>query len=235
MPQQDRGERPLVVFVHGYSCSWRHWADARPRLSDRYDVLLVSLPGHGTPLGRSGRLDFADCVAYIIAQVAERDRDQVLLAGHSLGGMLGITCVHQRPDLFAALILVDAFPRLRLPHPFDKSFWDGTPPVLKSRIVREMMETRRGLPDSLWESVAGFDGRPLLAEIRRPVRGFYGDRGEEDHPALAKSLREAGLGVAPDLGLHLISRAGHFVMLEQPDAFYAGLGEVLADLSAHSA
>jgi pimeloyl-ACP methyl ester carboxylesterase len=223
------GPRRSLFFVHGYSCSWRHWAEARERLGRRHDVALVSLPGHGgTPLPPGGSLRFDDCVQHILAQVSESGQPGVILVGHSLGGMLGVAGVHRRPDLFRALVLVDAYPTLGQPSPFDRSFWEGSPPALKASIVRGMMEARRGLPATLWESVAAFDGRLLLAEVGLPVRGIYGDRGQPDHAAHRKHLLDNGLAGARDVGIHFVRNAAHFVMLEQPEEFWEVLAEVVA-------
>lgn len=194
-------------------------------------VELVSLPGHdGEPPPSGRKLDIEACVDHVLAAVAAGGDCQACLVGHSLGGMIGLACARQRPELLAALVLVDAFPKLGPPHPFDKSFWPGSPAVLKSGIVKEMMETRRKLPSSLWESVVGFDARGYLQELRLPVRGVYGDRGECDREALHGALRQAGLGRLPDARFHFVPGAGHFVMLERPDAFYGLLAQILSGL-----
>jgi 3-oxoadipate enol-lactonase len=220
-----------AVFVHGYSCSSSHWLEAEKRLGDRMEVWRLSLPGHdGVPVPEGRRLDIAACAGYIAQQVAETGRAGARLIGHSLGGMVGMQCVAEHPELFSALILVDSFPSLGAPDPFTKSYWHGSPPRLKGRIVRQMMDNRRRLASTLWESVVGFDGRPYLAGMRVPVRGVYGDRGEEDHERLRNSLVEFGLGAIPDSEIHIVREAGHFVMLEQPSAFYRLLGRVLAAL-----
>ena len=219
--------RPLAVYVHGYSCTRGHWEETADRLRDLLEPVLVSLPGHdGTPLPE-GRLDMAACAKHVNA-AAEGAGRPGLLVGHSLGGMAGMICAHGRPELYSGLVLVDAFPRLGPPAPFNRSYWEGSPPELKASIIREMMEVRRGLPDTLWESVVAFDGGPLLAEMRVPVRGIYGDRGEVDHELLEKSLRATGLG---DAQIRVVGRAGHFVMLEQPERFCEALAHVAGSLA----
>lgn len=223
--------RPPVVFVHGYSCSSSHWLEAEERLGDRYAVWRLSLPGHdGVPVPEGRALDITGCADYVAERVRETGRAGARLVGHSLGGMVGMRCVAEHPDLFSALVLVDAFPRLGAPDPFTRSYWHGSPPQLKRRIVRQMMTNRRRLPSTLWESVVAFDGAPYLATMPVPVRGIYGDRGEEDHERLGNLLLGFGLGAVPDLELHIIRDAGHFVMLEQPAAFYRLLRRILEGL-----
>lgn len=229
--REGPGPGRLAAFVHGYSCSSKHWVGARERLEGEVGIELVSLPGHdGVPLPSAGKLDVEACVDHVLASAAAAGDRKVCLIGHSLGGMVGLVAARQRPELLTALVLVDAFPKLGPPHPFDKSFWSGSPPALKSRIVKEMMETRRRLPSSLWESVVAFDASPYLPELSLPVRGIYGDRGEDDYELLHGALRQACLGCIPDVRFCFVPQAGHFAMLEQPEAFYGLLAQALRDL-----
>jgi len=230
MPRPKDAAAPPAVFVHGYSCSSSHWLGAEERLRD-VDVWRLSLPGHdGTPLPEGRPLDIDACADFLAAQVEAAGWRGCRLVGHSLGGMVGMRCAAHHPGLFSALILVDSFPRLGAPEPFTRSYWHGSPPQLKGRIVRQMVRNRRALPSTLWESVVGFDGGPDLAALQLPVRGTYGDRGEEDHARLTNSLLEFGLDAVSDLKIHIIRDAGHFVMLEQPTAFFRLLGRILDEL-----
>jgi len=231
MPRPPKRPQPPAVFVHGYSCSSSHWLGAEERLAGRHGVWRLSLPGHdNAPLPEGRRLDIAACADYVARQVRETGRAGCRLIGHSLGGMVGMRCAAEHPELFSALVLVDSFPRLGAPDPFTKSYWHGSPPKLKGRIVRQMMANRRKLPSTLWESVVAFDGEPDLARLSLPVRGIYGDRGEDDHDRLRNLLLGFGLGAVPDLEVHIIRDAGHFVMLEQPTALYRLLERVLDEL-----
>jgi pimeloyl-ACP methyl ester carboxylesterase len=234
--KRPEGHAPPAVFVHGYSCSSSHWLQAEERLGDRCEVWRLSLPGHDDVPAPEGRvLDIAACADYVAERVQETGRAGARLIGHSLGGMVGMQCVAEHPDLFGGLVLVDSFPRLGAPDPFTRSYWHGTPPHLKGRVVRQMMNNRRRLPLTLWESVVAFDGAPYLAAMPVPVRGIYGDRGEEDHERLRNLLTGFGLGAVPDLELHVIRDAGHFVMLERPAAFFRLLGRILEGLTCMDA
>lgn len=44
---QPRGDRPVMVFVHGWGGSGRYWEETARRLSDRFDCLLYDLRGFG--------------------------------------------------------------------------------------------------------------------------------------------------------------------------------------------
>jgi pimeloyl-ACP methyl ester carboxylesterase len=225
------GHRPLAVLVHGYSCTHTHWSGVLARMDEGIDSVVVSLPGHDDSPLPEGRLDMSACASHVLDRLGAIGRQGVVLIGHSLGGMIGMICVHERPELFRGLVLVDAFPKLGPPEPFNRSFWDGSPPELKWEIVAGMKETRRRLPETLWESVVAFDGTPLLAGLQRPVRGIYGDRGHPHESALRERVMSTGLGRAPDVEVYIVGQAGHFVMLERPRAFCGVLSSVVADLA----
>jgi pimeloyl-ACP methyl ester carboxylesterase len=99
------GEGPSLVLVHGLGGAAWNWVELTPELVQRYRVLALDLPGHGSssPLPAAESLTpFAD----VVAAVAERE---ALLpagvVGHSLGGVVGLRLVLRRPDAVRALLL----------------------------------------------------------------------------------------------------------------------------------
>ena len=51
--------RPVVLFVHGFSQSWRSWLPqfADLRLRERFRLVALGLPGHGESQGAFGAVD----------------------------------------------------------------------------------------------------------------------------------------------------------------------------------
>jgi pimeloyl-ACP methyl ester carboxylesterase len=43
----SQGAGPPLLLVHGLGGSWRSWATIRPALSDKRDLTVIDLPGHG--------------------------------------------------------------------------------------------------------------------------------------------------------------------------------------------
>jgi len=218
--------RPSVLLLHGYSCSSAHWAPAIARLGGRWDLHAPDFPGHGdepVPSGRS--LSVGYCVEFVQrhAQVLGRP----ILVGHSMGGMVALLA-GRGPAAARGIVLVDAYPHLGLPAPFNRSFWSGTPDDLRHSITQGMLQTRRRLPVSLWQSVG--DLHVPTTQVSVPVLGIYGDRGESDHEALREALLSVGLGDLCRFDARFVPDSGHFPMLEHPDRFAEALDAALEDV-----
>ena len=103
-----RPNGPPLLLIHGLGGCAANWVDLAPRLAERRRVLVPELPGHGlsTPLPAVPNLAvFADRVA----RVAEREGLlPAAVAGHSLGGIVGLRMALRRPADVTALVLAAA-------------------------------------------------------------------------------------------------------------------------------
>jgi len=108
------------VLVHGLGGSHVNWVQVAPSLAGLGRVIVPDLPGFGyTPrAGRgSGLMDERKTVSGCIHQLAT---GRVVLAGNSMGGVIGMLHAAVEPGTLAALVLVNSpFPWVRgaLPHP----------------------------------------------------------------------------------------------------------------------
>lgn len=79
-----------VVLVHGIRTSRTMWRSQLAHLSERgFPTVAVDLPGHGTRMSETFTLDAAFATIDQAVQDAT-SRGPVLLAGHSMGGLLSI-------------------------------------------------------------------------------------------------------------------------------------------------
>lgn len=106
--------RPPVLLVHGLGGSTLNWELVGGPLAARLGCLVtaVDLAGFGRtrPHGRSASLSTN---GKLLAALLEA-RGPAVVVGNSMGGALGTGLAARRPDLVAALVLVDAaFPRPR--------------------------------------------------------------------------------------------------------------------------
>jgi len=93
MDHGGTGDRPMVVLLHGLGGNSRVWSRLLPLLSGRR-WLTVDLPGHGwSPALPS--YTYADCASRVAGTL--RDRDRVVVLGHSFGGAVGLALAALRP------------------------------------------------------------------------------------------------------------------------------------------
>lgn len=104
-----------MVFVHGYGEYQHMWRFITPEFEDDRRTVLFDIIGEdqgtvgGYPPERYGTLrGHADDLLDILRAL---DLQQVMLVGHSVGGMIGALAAIEEPERFAGLVLITASPR----------------------------------------------------------------------------------------------------------------------------
>lgn len=84
-------KKPLIVLIHGAlhsgSC-WKPLIDEIHSADPQAEVLAVDLPGHGSEPGDLKTLTIEKCVESVYAQILKRKPDKVIIAGHSMAGIV---------------------------------------------------------------------------------------------------------------------------------------------------
>ena len=177
-------------------------------------------PYHGGPEG----------YAPTIESFAEFAGDQLagtpaVIAGHSLGGMVGQVLALHRPDLVRGLVLVDSFSSLGvrcLP-----GGMEATDPAVEAWIAERSRGHREAMGEAaharLMESINAFDSRPRVSELRIPVLGIWGGRGQFGPGRAAEVAAGMGFGAVPDMQVVIVPAAGHFVCQETAEEVSAAM------------
>ena len=117
---RDQGNQAgeALVLVHGFAASLYDWQDWVARLSGRYRVISLDLPGHGlteAPKGYRPRMD--DMVGVVDALTTKLGVKHFVLAGNSMGGGVAWNYALRHQDKLDGLVLVDSTPPPYLPLP----------------------------------------------------------------------------------------------------------------------
>lgn len=226
------GEGDPVVYVHGLGCHGAAtWAASAVRLGRR--AIILDLPGHGRsdrPVSFAYSLsDLAEAVARVIEAVSDRPLDVV---SHSLGGSAAIVLAATHPELVSRSVLVEPGIDVHPVLPGDLGAWTddqvvagGWEELLAAEVPWRRADVRLADPLAIVRSArhisAGLDGGlpQLIAEssvpttlVRSPHRTYAAA------PAFESALVDQ----------IVIADAGHFVMLDQPEAFDGALRAALA-------
>ena len=97
---------PPIVFVHGTRLTRTAWTAQVEALSDRYRVIALDLPGHGSLAERQFTLDAAAGELARVIETAAGGR--AVVVGLSLGGYVAMDLASRRPELIRALVLSGA-------------------------------------------------------------------------------------------------------------------------------
>jgi pimeloyl-ACP methyl ester carboxylesterase len=104
----------------------------------------------------------------------------------------------------------------------------ASPMICRDSRFPEMMEKdlSRTTFESFLLSIASLrrtDLRPMLSQVRVPVMGMYGDKDNIVHPFQWQPMQH---GVS-NARVERFPKAGHFIMLDEPDGFIQALKNFL--------
>ncbi len=103
----DEGQgKETILFVHGLGSYAPAWKKNIAGLKANYRCIAIDLPG----FGRSSKNDYKSSMSFYADIVHEfidsLGLDQVILAGHSMGGQISIIATLKKPERIKKLILV---------------------------------------------------------------------------------------------------------------------------------
>jgi pimeloyl-ACP methyl ester carboxylesterase len=179
------GEGEPLVLLHGLGGAAANWLAMVPLVLPGRRLLVPELPGHGgsSPLPAAPSLNaFADPIALLIEREGLAPAP---VAGHSLGGAIGLRLAIRRPDLVTALVLAAG-----------AGISSGTRSARYALTITGILKPGR--------KIAPHRGRVARSALLK--RLVFGRWGAADPPALPPDLVEAFLA-GPALHTDTVSAA----------------------------
>src|SRR3954451_20756357 len=225
------GTGPTLLLTHGYSLTSEMWKAQIGALSQRHQLVLWDMRGHGQsdypedPGAYSEALTIADMAALLDAVGAS----SAIVGGLSLGGYMSLAFYRAHPERVRALLIIDTGPGFKKDDARDvwnKRALDTAERLereglaaLKSASAERSMVTHRdasGLARAARGMLTQRNARVIesLPEIKVPALVGVG---ADDAPFLAASDYMAAK--IPGASKAVIPAAGHAVNIDQPQAF----------------
>jgi len=243
-----RGE-PTLVLVHGWSCDSRYWREQLAHFSARHRVVTVDLAGHGH--SGAGREDYTmRAFGEDVRAVADAvGGDQLILVGHSMGGLVIAEATHLLPGRVLGLIGVDSLHDLDFPvseehaaemiAPLEADF-----PTACRQFAAGMIlpDTDADLAEWIQADMAAAPARVALSAMREYMTQWITGVG----PALFDELPLPIVAVCADLWpvnaeanrQHMrsfeaivLEGTDHFLMLDAAEEFNRALKEAIAKIT----
>ncbi len=225
-------QRHTLVFIHGSGGTYENWESQIHSLQNNFTIVALDLPGHGQSEGK-GETDVFAYVDALNAFLDETGITKPVLIGHSLGAAISLMFAIRHGEKASAIVPVGggvAMPVNQLIIDGLKSSPEETiATIAKFSFTRENKDKFAG---RLAEAIAKTDTEitqgdfiacnrlDITSEIGRigiPTCIVCGAEDKMTPPAMSEFLNNNIRGSR----LALIPKAGHFVMMEQPEAFNA--------------
>lgn len=252
---EDTGTGPPVVVLHGLFGSSANWRSVARALAPHHRVLCVDLRNHGqSPWADS--MDYLEMAEDLRTLIARQGLSRPTVVGHSMGGKTAMAMALTSPASVGSLVVVDIAPvpytdrftpyieamrsidaaaasrtetqrRLaeRLPDP-------ATAPFLMQNLVsrNDHFDWRLNLA-AIGLSVPALSDFPSSLAGRRytgPTSLIHGSASDYVAATDVESFKDR----FPELHVHTIEGAGHWVHAERPQAFLATLRQALGRAAA---
>lgn len=245
-----RGRKETVVYLHGLGCSKSDFRDAfsQPEL-DAYTLLAFDFPGCGhSPYPEDAALGIDDLVEITHLVLAALKIKELVLIGHSMGGLVGLLFAERYRAVVEGFINVegnlaseDCFFSRAVAQSDYPQFATTSFPALKRRLAHESQVGLRYYGQNLERASARayFELAPSLVE--------YSDHGNLVQRFMALSIPKLfvygsanrRLSYLPrlqesDCAVAEIPRSGHFPFHDNPTAFYRAIAAFVQARQARS-
>lgn len=99
------GEGPAVVLIHGFLASQSMWNYFRRKLSAKFKVVTVDLPGHGDS-EIIGSVHSMSLMAEVVHELLQKlGIDRMVMVGHSMGGYVALAYARMHTASLRGLVL----------------------------------------------------------------------------------------------------------------------------------
>lgn len=228
--QRQGEDGPTVILIHGAGLQYLSWPPQLRRLPGAA-VYALDLPGHGASEPLTGSVTIATYAAVVNQFIAQLSLEEVVLAGHSMGAAIALTCALSAPTAdFAAIVLVGAGATM----PVNQRIFDGLqqdfdgmtaklvswmygptwPEHYRQRAVDDLRQNSIEQLVADFAACNAFDLRNRLGTIALPTLILCGEVDKMTPLAFSQELAT----LIPQSELIVIPQVGHMVMLEAAES-----------------
>lgn len=105
----DTGEdpgKPVIFFIHGLAIHSGIWKYAFDQLQNKFRCIAMDLPGHGLSWKERGNFSMSFYAQSVRACIETLKLNDIILAGHSMGGQISIILSLQIPAIVQRIALI---------------------------------------------------------------------------------------------------------------------------------
>ena len=237
-----------LLFVHGWTRTSADWADQAAIFADGYQTVVLDLAGHGSSGADREEWSVKNFSRDVVAVIDQLKVDDVIVVGHSMGGLVAMEMARSASDKISGVVIVDEIYDVEskeassdiltaklltwLNYDFtlqlflEDFFIDEADEDLKNKIIAESY----ALPGDISRKILFGDGGyfdfyneevlPAFKATKLPIAFINADGG-----SVAKETNQK---YQPGLIVEEIPNSGHFFIVEEPVKFTESLRSVLS-------
>ena len=233
----NKSESPTVFLIHGAGMNATVWQmQTRYLASKGINVLAIDLPGHGSSEG-NGLETIEDMALWVIELINELKITHVIIAGHSMGSLIGIEAAKLNNKNVKGLILLGTSSSMPV-HPnlidaaknninsaaemitdwsYDKKNHLGGHPLpgywMIDSSIQLIMES---LPGILAKDLIACNNYNNIMEISKSLKQkLLIISGKKDKMTPAKKAYELSKNII-NSEINILDNCGHMMMIEKP-------------------
>jgi pimeloyl-ACP methyl ester carboxylesterase len=229
-----------VILLHGWLGSWGLWQDTMADLGQYFRTYALDFWGFGESGNKNESFAVKDFVKMIDQFMEQLGIAQAPLVGHSMGGTVSLSVAIEHPERPSKVVVIGSpirgsslsfllklFGQPQIAYIVHHNLWALklgfrllAPFYSRDKMWPDIMnrDISRTTLESFLISIASLrrtDLRPSLPQINIPVLGMYGDKDIVVDPNQWQPLKEG----IPQAQIERFTTAGHFIMLDEPQAF----------------
>lgn len=211
--------RTVIIFTHGIMGSPIQFADLAEDIKYEYSFANLLLPGHGKTVREYSASNMNQWQKYLNDRIKslEGHYDNIILAGHSMGGLLSIRAALSRPERICGLFLLALPLKIKMSPDYIKRglkivFHPGSkdPKVIiaqhsSSVPLRSWLAQIRGIPRVFELFLKARETRKIAADLCIPISVFFS---RHDEIVSIKSARY--LSVMQNARVGILEESGHY-------------------------
>jgi pimeloyl-ACP methyl ester carboxylesterase len=250
------GDPPLVL-VHGFTCAHDDWRHQTQRFAAQRTVVTCDLRAHGASSGSPGDCTIETYGRDVAALLNALDLTRAVLVGHSMGCRVVLEAYRHAPARVGGLVLVDGswlgvdlqaaeVVRSRIAsvggQTFARALFGEALLPATDEGERIMQRAARFPPDvtsSLFPAMVEWEARELtavLASVRVPLLAIQSTHLNSERrrvrlePGQSTPWLDLVRRCVRGSRIEIVPGAGHFTMIDAPEACNRLLSEFIADV-----
>lgn len=242
---RGKGDTALV-FIHGWAGDRSFWREQLDLFARRHRVVALDLGGHGDSEANRELWSMAVFGGDVQAVVEELDLNEVVLIGHSMGGMVALEAARLMPKRVVGIVGVETLHDAEFKYSKEmtqmavqsfkanfqetmtsfvrSAFVEGADPNLVEWVVSKACSANQEAAVAIILEMTNLDIKKSFQAAKVPIRCI---NARPFPPNNLKTKVETNRKYS-DFGVVLMQRVGHFPMLERPGEFNGHLRGILS-------